>query len=433
MPKCLLLTSYPLAKPKHGGQVRAMSLMAAAKLAGWDVESVGIFPAAFFPPLEWGPLDIVLHSPELQARASSDIVFGDFHAGRAAAEDCSVIERLRSHIERLAPDVIQVEHPWTWPVLREALPSSGKIRIVYSSHNIESAARRPLFRLGLKRVASDALLEAVRLLEADVATAADLVLSISDLEAEEIRRVSGRPVVYLPSASSLASPGRSASPSRFAAEAEAASCRYAALMGSAYWPNVEGFFSVFADGLGFLGRDEQIWLAGALGDAVKTDDRFQTFLSINESRTRVVGFVDEREKGDFFAAAECVIVPVTFGAGAKLKTADAIASGRPVIATQHALEGYGPIVKPALGNGVYLADSTKAFRHLTREAFRDGLPGCAEAVRAQLSLEAMSRTWASNVGALFEPVGEARLTRGVRATDRPELAQVSFDALSLRR
>jgi glycosyltransferase involved in cell wall biosynthesis len=400
VPKCLFLTPFPLAAPKHGGQIRAASLREAARLANWDVDSLGIYPSELFKEPERGPLDIVLDDKELRETVASDLVFADLNVARAAAQRKVVVERLRSLIESLAPDVIQVEHPWAWIVLREALPSSHRIKIVYSCHNIEWAAREPLLRLGMKNVRSEEDLETTRLLEEDFARAADLVLSISDLEAKEIERLSGRPVVYLPPIAELRLPDGDGS--RFAAAAAEASCRYAALLGSAYWPNIEGFFDIFPDGLGFLARDEQLWIAGELGEAIARDGRFQTFLSINQSRSRMMGYIEESEKAAFLAAAACIVVPVTFGAGAKMKTADAIASGRPVIATPHALEGYGPIVETALGDGIYVADEPKTFRRLMREAFRSDLPGCSPAIRRRLSLEAVSKTWARHVGQLLE-------------------------------
>jgi len=402
VPNCLLLTPFPLAKPKHGGQVRAASMMAAMRMAGWHVDGVGLFLSTFYPPEEWGPLDIVLESPELHAKALADTAFADVHVARAASRDKAVVDTLRSLICRLAPDVIHVEHPWPWLPLREALPSSHQIRLVYSSQNIEWSARRPLFRLGMKTATSEEMLAATRLLEEEFARTADLVLSISDIEAAEIERTTERSVVYLAPVSDLASRDRQDSPLRFIGDARTAACRYVALMASDWLPNVEGFFSTFPDGLGFLAQDEQIWLAGTLGAAVRDDPRFQTFLGINKSRTRIVGFVEDGEKFDFLSSAECVIVPVTFGAGAKMKTADAIASGRPVIATEHAVEGYGPIVQGALGKGVYVADTPRAFRRLVRQALRDGLPGCAPEVRAQVSLETLSKNWSHHANHLLD-------------------------------
>jgi glycosyltransferase involved in cell wall biosynthesis len=400
--KCLLLSPFPLARPKHGGQMRAASLRDAAFLAGWQVKSLGIYPAALFPASDWGPSDIVLEGEDLGRKLASDMVFGDLHVARAAARDRAVVEKLRLLIRSFDPHVIQVEHPWTWLVLRRALPPSHKMRIVYSSHNIEWMARKPLFRLGMKTITSDDMLDETRVLEEDFTRRADLVFSISDIEAKKMERLSGRPVSYLPAVSTVRIP-EGKETMLFASEANKAGCRYAAFLGSAYWPNVEGFFDIFSDGLGFLSHGEQIWMAGELGDAITRDDRFRTFYSVNRSRSRTLGYLGEREKADFLAAAACVIVPVTFGAGAKLKTADAIASGRPVILTPHALEGYGPVVQSALGNGVYVAETPGDFRRLMRTAFRNGLPGCSAEVRAKVGLNELSKAWAEEINELFEP------------------------------
>lgn len=398
---CLLLAPFPLARPRHGGQTHAANIIQAGRRAGWQMENVSIFAADTFPSDEWGAFDIALDSLALSERVASDMPFADLHVARAAAADDQVVQRLRGLILRFMPDVIEVEHPWQWLVLQRALPSANKIPIVYSSHNIEWRVREPLFRLGLKNATSDKMLEATRLLEEELAQTADLVFSISEFEAREIEKVTGSPVVYLPAVSDLA-PGKLRLPStRVRTEVEMASCRYAALMGSNYWPNVEGFFALFPDGLGFLRHGEQIWMAGAVGDAIVNDPRYSTFLSINETRSRNVGYLNTIEKEDFFAAANCVIVPVTFGAGAKLKTADAIASGQPVIATSHAVDGYGPIVERAAGKGIYIANTPEEFRKWTRCALREKLPGCTIDVRAMLSLDSMAHTWSTHLSHLL--------------------------------
>lgn len=401
MPSCLFLTPFPLVKPRHGGQVRAASVMLAARMAGWEVECIGIYMSALFPPDERGPHDIVLSSQGLTNRALRDIAFADFHIGRAAAEDPAAIMTLRSLIDRLAPDLIEVEHPWSWPLLCKALPDGRSPRIIYSSHNLEWRARLPLLGLGMRNTTSDKMIEAARQLETDFARDADLVFSISDIEQVEIEQASGREVVYLPAVANLAPDGQSTQDKRFADEARRASCRYAALMGSAYWPNMEGFFEIFSEGLGFLALGEQIWAAGDIGQAIRDDPRFGTFRSVNAPRLRAIGYVADEQKASFFDAAGCVIVPVTIGAGAKLKTADAIASGRPVIATPHGLEGYGPVVADALDRGVFLAESSADFRRLVCEALRNGLPGCGPEIRARLSLTAMAQTWGHHANALL--------------------------------
>jgi glycosyltransferase involved in cell wall biosynthesis len=174
-------------------------------------------------------------------------------------------------------------------------------------------------------------------------------------------------------------------------------------MGTGYWPNIEGFFTTFPNGLGFLAQDEQIWVAGTLGAALRADARYQDFLSVNDARLRTWGYLADTDKASFFAPASCVIVPVHIGAGAKIKTADALASGCPVITTSHAIEGYGPLVEDALGRGVYVADSPYAFRDLVRRALREGLPGCVAEVRSRVSLERMAATLAPLYAGLLKP------------------------------
>ena len=352
MPRCLILTPFPVQVPRHGGQARTATLALALRQAGWQVEIAGIYLDLSFPKQERGPLDIVVKDAATSAATQADQLFADLHVARHAATSSFVIRRLRKLIRRVAPDVIQVEHPWPWLPLREALSSMQRPLVVYSSHNLEARAREQLLHLRVQRPDTAQRIEEVRALETEFAQAADLVYSVSDIEAEQIERETGRSVVYLAPASELADQATNPD-GRFAAEARAAGIRYCALMASAYWPNHEGFFQAFPDGLGFLSAAEQIWIAGSLGNAVRGDPRFAALKGVNETHTRMLGYLADAEKMAFYAAARCVILPVFIGAGAKAKTADAIASGRPVIATSHALEGYGPIVRDAVGNGIY--------------------------------------------------------------------------------
>ena len=400
MPRCLILTPFPTALPRHGGQVRAASIGHALRLAGWHVDMAGLFHAALFPSAEWGVLDIVTTDPAAGQRALDDLLFADLHVARHAASDPQAIDALRTLLARLRPDVVLVEHPWSWLPLRVALPEGGGPRVVYSSQNIEWSARQPLFRLGLKRPGGDALVEATRLLEAEFARAADLVLAISDLEAVIIERECGREVAYLPPTSDLAE-GQPPVHAAFSRAARERPCRYAALMGSAYWPNVEGFFDTFGDGLGFLAPDEQVWVAGTLGPALQSDPRWDDVRSLNDSRAQIWGYVDDADKASFFAAASCVILPVLVGAGSKLKTADALASLGPLITTPHAIEGYGPLVADALGRGVYVAETPRAFRDLLRQGLRGGLMTGDPALRERVSPRRMASTLAPLLAGLL--------------------------------
>lgn len=403
MKRCLVLTPYPLAQPGWGGQFRSASIVQGLVASGWQLMSVGIYHGGFFPSDHHGPEDIVPFDPAVrQAMAENDLFF-DLIAARHAVRKTDTARRLRAYLQRFQPDVVLLEQPWLWLVLREALGDGEQPAIVYSSHNIEWRFRPGLYRLGLRRPSSDALVALTRALEKEVWNRADLILSISDVEAEEIARESGKEVIYLPPISDIAGT-KTAAEGRFSKEAAAAGIRYAAMMGTAYWPNIEGFFDMFPEGLGFLRSHEQIWVAGLLADALAADRRYKDFRSINDTRMRQVGVVPGEDKGNFLAAARCVLVPVRLGAGAKLKTADALASGSAVVSTSHGVEGYGPLIAPAVGHGVYVADQPSDFRRLIRRALAEGLPGCSDAVRATLHQKRLTST----LGAAFDALLQRR-------------------------
>lgn len=59
-----------------------------------------------------------------------------------------------------------------------------------------------------------------------------------------------------------------------------------------------------------------------------------------ESFIRFLGYVDRTE--DFYRAVDAVVVPMQFSTGLKIKTAEALSFGKPVLALAHAFEGFQP-------------------------------------------------------------------------------------------
>jgi glycosyltransferase involved in cell wall biosynthesis len=392
MPRCLVVSPFPTMVSHHGRQKRVDSIVQCLRRTGWNVVTAGIYPVDMVDAEARGPDDILVDR-NVSTPARENVVLSDFLIARQAARDPDVSGRVRELLRRVAPDIVHVEYPWDWLLLRETLPSGGGPRVVYSSPATDWDVGPHLFGRRPKRPDADELVEEIRQLETEVARAADLVVTPSDLQAAELERIVGQPVLYAPPASTLADLKSLPVANHFGATAAEAGVRaYAALMGSEEWPNIEGFFDAFPEGLGFLQLDQQFWVAGTVGSALEHDPRYQDFWSINASRTRILGFLPEEHKAEFFGAAACVVIPVRRGAGVKLKTADAIASGRPVITTLDALEGYGPIVQSALGEGIYVADTPSEFRRLIRQAMRGDATGCTTDIRRRLSPRQLAHT-----------------------------------------
>jgi hypothetical protein len=404
--RCLMLAPYPFIQPRHGGQVRSAGIAQGLSNAGWQVICAGIYPETFFAADERGPDDIVLSGSDIRDAVINDILFADLIAAHHAAREPGSLRQLRGLLQRVRPDIVHLEQPWPWLPLHRALEGIKHPALVYSSQNIEWRMRPEMYRLGLRRPGADALVAATQALEMELWHRADVVLSISDTEGNEIARQSGRgDVVYLPPVSDIAE-GPAIAAGRFASEALKGGIRYAGLLSSAYWPNNEGFHEIFSDGLGFLRSGEQLWVAGQLGSAIASDPRYQDYKTINDARMRQVGYIADEEKATFFGGAHCVVVPVRMGAGSKLKTADALASGRAVISTSHGIQGYGPLASEALDRGIYVADDPAEFRSLITRALRNGLPGCDESVRAKLRQQRLTET----IGPIYDRLKQNRLS-----------------------
>jgi polysaccharide biosynthesis protein PslH len=76
------------------------------------------------------------------------------------------------------------------------------------------------------------------------------------------------------------------------------------------------------------------------------------------AKVRLLGRV--RHASELYAAADVVAVPSVLGSGVQEKAIEAIASGRPVVASGHALRGLGPGLPPQ----VHAADDAAAFARL---------------------------------------------------------------------
>jgi hypothetical protein len=402
-----MLAPYPLEQPRHGGQVRSASIARGLRDSGWQVVSAGIYPEVAFPPEERSRNDIVLISSALREARLAEILFADLVVARHAARQPGALHQLRNLLQRVRPDVVHLEQPWLWLPLREVLETLDHPAIVYSSQNIEWRMRPELYRLGLRRPGADALVAATQALEMELWRRADVVLSISDIEGNEISRERGRDdVVYLPPVSDVADRKANVT-GRFAMDALATGVRYAGLLSSAYWPNNEGFQEMFPEGLGFLRPDEQLWIGGDLGSAVIRDPRYLDYQTINDTRIRQMGYIADEERADFLGAAHCVLVPVRMGAGSKLKTADALASGRAVVSTPHGIEGYGSLVAQAVNRGIYVTDCPAEFRSLIIRALREGLPGCDEIIRSSLRQQRLTDT----IGPIYDSLHQRRTNR----------------------
>jgi hypothetical protein len=130
----------------------------------------------------------------------------------------------------------------------------------------------------------------------------------------------------------------------------------------------EFFFQMFPDGLGFLPLGHQILIVGSASSVIQSDARFQDFLSVNASRTHVLGELSTADRGQLIAAAACVIIPPGALRPGNPDMANAIRNGRPIVTAHDGSPRSNPI--PA---GVSIAETPADFRRLIRQELNGDL------------------------------------------------------------
>jgi hypothetical protein len=345
--RVLVLGAYPVAQPRHGGQVRLAQLARAYRRAGFDVRQASCFPdQPGYLELGLWPGDIPLHHRALQQwQGQGGPFLESAAAGDAAAAHESVLERLEHHAGRL--QVLHLEQPWLLPVVR-ALRRRGKLgnfSLVYGSQNIEYRMLQPLWQAHAPKH-EPSWTAALQAIEQVCAQEADLVAAVTDSD-REILKGWARPNTPVLLAPNGIQP--------WAASAEAVQVlsrrlkalwdtpqvpAYALYVASDHPPNVNGFAECFGASLACLPPGHRVVVAGRAGPAIEAGAWFLRQAGVNRSRLHATGPVGEAELSAWRELAGAYLLCVTGGGGSNLKTAEALYSGRRVVATEVALRGF---------------------------------------------------------------------------------------------
>jgi glycosyltransferase involved in cell wall biosynthesis len=135
------------------------------------------------------------------------------------------------------------------------------------------------------------------------------------------------------------------------------------------------------------------------------------------------GFLDMDDLVSMLASARAVIVPVFVGEGSNLKSADALATGVPVIMTERATRGYEDVIA-ADPEGITVVDDAADFRRAMRHAIDRPRSGLRVGVQRRDLLR-----WSSRLERL---VGTVQ-TVGRRGADERQPAVPTADDTTPRR
>ncbi|MDD3935651.1 glycosyltransferase family 4 protein [Rhodoferax sp.] len=355
----LVLCTYPINNPRHGGQLRVRNIVDTYRAAGHEVEVVGVLGSENYEHEE-GFLPFPGVS-QLAKVVPNPFLMEDYALGLLFANDDQSYARLAAAINK-RPDVIHVEQPWLLAFARRYTSTQARdAKVVYGSQNIEWRLKQNILSSYFDVDTAWMNAELVKKVELDAISGAEAIVCVSENDAEWVRLQTETPVVLAPNgvkAWSTTDEGRK----------EAADItqgyRYALYCASAHPPNMTGFFDMFGGGFGSLKPDEKLVVAGGAGWAIAGDVRVHQSSKLAE-KVVVAGMVSQPCLEGLLDGAHCIVLPLTQGGGTNLKTAEALWSGRHIVATSVAMRGFESFIG---SSGVHLADDSTTFKRALRVA-----------------------------------------------------------------
>lgn len=353
--RILVLAPWPLLVPRNGGQLRACAIVRAYREAGHEVHGVGIYDAGRTPRDECSPSDVAF-TPEVVRLVTARVEQGDdsvlaIWRAVADADDCR--SQFAALVRSFRPDVVQFEEPFLWPLVRR-LRDEGLLHgatVVHSSYNFETTAWSDLRRAGAQ--VTPATLRDIAAIENQIAAECALTVTVSRQDAEAFRALGAGQVC-------VAANGTDGFPHEVDARPLAAYLRpgtpHALFVSSGHPPNAHGFRVLAARARRGVEAGE-IMVCGTVSGLLRSGPLAVPARPVLD-RCRLLGWVAPGLLAALYATARVTIIPKTLGGGSNLKTAEALASGRPLVATRLAFSGFEAY---ATLPGVTVVDEPDAF------------------------------------------------------------------------
>lgn len=366
--RILVVAPYPIANPMNGGQKRAEALVAFYRSIFTGVRFTGVYHRGYYE--DHGPDDILLGDPAIIKRLDDNPFASEIIAGQAIDKDIHVRSRIAEDLKQHMPDIIHIEQPFPYlglgPLLKELQLQPV---LIFGSQNVEYKMKQKIYeQLGVKAVAAKAAIEQIKQLEERLSKDADLVIAVNREDAEAHKAMGARRVVIAPNGISKTIPTKAAAEhwSKFKRDNN---IRVAAtFVGSGHPPNWKSFLDMVGEDSSFLPDGFKIILGGGIAEYFKSEYGFGKQGGKHDKFWRGIvplGRLSEDRLAGLLEASDMLLLPMTSGGGSNLKTAEAILSGKKIVATSYAFRGFEKYKK--LPN-IYMADTPAAFKQAMTEA-----------------------------------------------------------------
>jgi Glycosyl transferases group 1 len=333
--KIITLTTFSIQNPRTGGAQRVNNIVEFYRSLGHEVLPVGVMEEHAGAVLEgfvpFPPRD------ELAEVSKELLLLEDLALGKLFANSDHYFAQLKARIPFI-PDLIHIEHPWLFGFAkRYAKTLRGRPPfLLYGSANVEHQLKYSLLVDRVSVLKAEQSRDLVLECERDAIKNADGFCCVSEHDLAWASKISRVNVVLAPNgvkARNLTEKG--------IADANKISRhrKFALYCASAHPPNMNGFFSIFSEGIGCIAPDEALIIVGSAGRHIVNDQRAHRVAGM-QGRVVDAGEVDETCIQGLLETANTIILPITSGGGTNLKTAEALWAKKRVVATNIAMRGF---------------------------------------------------------------------------------------------
>ena len=224
------------------------------------------------------------------------------------------------------PDAIIFDHPWLWTEAKRLKEKYPETKIIHASHNLEWKVKQNLLE-DLEEPWKTQAIDIVRNAEEEIAKEADLIVAIKKDEADWFSANGASNVI-------IANNGTNAIKKDIESKKQ-----YVLVVGSGHPPNVEGSIKYLSNATEWLPKNTDLIFVGSMCDSL----RGQLGSERNEDRNttiRLLGKRSDDELNKLIQSANVIALPIPYGGGSNLKTAEALCSGRPIVGTDISFRGF---------------------------------------------------------------------------------------------
>jgi hypothetical protein len=250
-------------------------------------------------------------------------------------------------------ELVVFEQPWLWREIVRIKSKYPDIKTVYSSQNVEWELKLKIFNRYLGDQEIEPIIKLIRDLEIEIARNVNAILAVSTEDAQWYEKYSENKVTLAKNGTSFTANERTL--------AKATQANYGLVVGSAHPPNIEGAITYLSDPDVWLPKGSSLKVVGSLAAALKP---LWSGL-VNRWGDTCVELIDslpEAALNQVVANAKVILLPVSYGGGTNLKTAEALASMCFVVGSKSAFRGFEEF---SCMEGVFKAENSLEFKKRT--------------------------------------------------------------------